>query len=179
MSFFFKFSLKPNVVMPIFGQKSEKSVNFVKITLDYMPKKSMDALFSNFSQKITVVTPIFWQKTYILGKQTALMPIFSKKTLNFQKQGALITFFKIFHEKPLLSCPYLVKNVNFVKTTQYYGPKKLLGCPFFPIFTKKSMLSCPYFVKKPSILLETFVGSYMSRESFRRQTYGQRLQPDI
>ena len=62
-------------------------------------------------------------------------------------------------KKPLLSCPYEIKkNVNSVKTTQYYGPKKLIGCPFFPIFTnnqcshthnvhstKSKVVSCHFF----------------------------------
>ena len=61
------------------------------------------------------------------------------------------------------------KNVNSIKTTLYYGPKKSIGCPFFPIFYEKiiflmpifyqknvhslknTMLSCPHFVKKTSI----------------------------
>ena len=64
------------------------------------------------------------------------------------------------------------KNVNSVKTTLYYGPKKSIGCPFFPIshekntafmsifcqkrsFSKIKQLSCLYFVKKTSTLLKT------------------------
>ena len=63
------------------------------------------------------------------------------------------------------------KNVNSVKTTLYYGPKKSIGCPFFPIFHEKitaaifcqkkvhslknTLLLCPYFVKKTSILSKT------------------------
>ena len=53
-----------------------------------------------------------------------------------------------FNEKPLLPCPYLVKNVNSVKTTLYYGPKKSIGYPFFRFFTKKSLLLILYFIKK-------------------------------
>ena len=39
-------------------------------------------------------------------------------------------------------------NFNYVTTTLYYGPKKLIGCPLFSIYMKKSLLSCPYFAKK-------------------------------
>ena len=37
------------------------------------------------------------------------------------------------------------KNVNSVKTTLYYGPKKSTGCPFFPISHEKITGSCHFF----------------------------------
>ena len=85
-----------------------------------------------------------------------------------------MSFFQIFHETPHPGMPkFGQKNVNFVKTTLNYGPKKSKGCPFFPIFHEKistlmpifcqknahskkiTLLSYPYFVKKTSIISKT------------------------
>ena len=82
-------------------------------------------------------------------------------------------FFQIFHEKlPVVMHMIGQKNINSVKPTPYYGPKKSIECPFFPIshekitalmsifcqkrpFCKNKQLSCPYFVRKTSTLLKT------------------------
>ena len=40
------------------------------------------------------------------------------------------------------------KNVNSVKTTLYYGPKKSTGCPFFPILHEKINALMPIFCQK-------------------------------
>ena len=85
-----------------------------------------------------------------------------------------MSFFQIFHEKPHAGMPIFgQKNVNFVKTTINYGPKKSKGYPFvsyfhekistlMPIFCQKNahskkitLVSCPYFVKKTSIISKT------------------------
>ena len=84
-----------------------------------------------------------------------------------------VLFFQIFNEKlPAVMHMIGQKNVNSVKTTLYYGPKKSIGCLFFPIshekitalmsiicqkrpFSKTKYLSCLYFVKKTSTLLKT------------------------
>ena len=82
-------------------------------------------------------------------------------------------FFGIFMKNPMLSRPFLSRNVNSVKTTVYYRPKKS-GCLVFSsifhekitalmhIFCQKTFLSpkkittvLPYFVKKLSILSKT------------------------
>ena len=103
------------------------------------------------------------------------MPIFGQKNVNPVKYHILwANFFKYNIQNPLLSRSYLVKNnVNSVKTTVYYGPKKSIGIPFFSILNKKMtalmpifcpkndkflnnpLLSCPYFVKKTYILSKT------------------------
>ena len=55
-----------------------------------------------------------------------------------------MSFFHTFHEKPLLTCPYLVKkNVKSAKTRLYFGPKKSKECLSFRHFTKKSLFSYP------------------------------------
>ena len=74
---FFQILRKTNVVMPIFGQKS---VNSVKTTLDYGPKKSIGCLFPDFYKKSLLSLPYFVKKTSILGKQPTVMPIISQKT---------------------------------------------------------------------------------------------------
>ena len=40
------------------------------------------------------------------------------------------------------------KNVNSVKTTLYYGPKKSIGCPFFPISHEKITALMSIFCQK-------------------------------
>ena len=59
-----------------------------------------------------------------------------------------VNFVKIFIKNPLLSCPYLIKNVNSIKTTLYYEPKKSIWCPFFPISHWKIIAFMPIFCKK-------------------------------
>jgi len=93
-----------------------------------------------------------------------------------------VNFFKIFIKNPFLSCPYLIKKINYIKTTLYYEPKKSIGCPFFPIshgkiialmpkfckYTyspKSTLLSSLDFVKKTAILSKTLC-SYVIFSNF-------------
>ena len=46
-------------------------------------------------------------------------------------------FFEILHKNPILTCPYLVKNVNSVKTTLFYGHKSQKDALFVPLFHEK------------------------------------------
>ena len=94
--------------------------------------------------------PIYFQKKNVnFLKKTALMPIFCRKNVHsFRNNVLLCQFFQNFHQKPLLSCPYLIKNVNSIKTTLYYEPKKSIGCPFFPISHGKIIALMPIFCKK-------------------------------
>ena len=83
MSFFFQIFMKTHIVMPIFGQTS---VNSVKTTLDYGPKKSIGCPFFQFLTKNHYChSHILSKKPPFPGKQAALMPIFSQKTLIFSK----------------------------------------------------------------------------------------------
>ena len=43
------------------------------------------------------------------------------------------------------------KNVNSVKTTLYYGPKKSIAGPFFPIFTKNNCSHAHILSKKRAV----------------------------
>ena len=70
-----------------------------------------------------------------------------------------VNFFKIFIKNPLLSCPYLIKNVNSIKTTLYYEPKSQYDAFFFRFLTEKSSLSCPYFVKNDHSPKSTLLSS--------------------
>ena len=80
---FFQIFMKTHIVMPIFGQTS---VNSVKTTLDYGPKKSIGCPFFQFLTKNHYChSHILSKKPPFPGKQAALMPIFSQKTLIFSK----------------------------------------------------------------------------------------------
>ena len=74
-------------------------------------------------------------------------------------QCSPVIFFKLFMTGMSISGQL---NVNSVKITLYYGPKKSIRCLLFRFFTKKSMLSCLYFIqnclfsKKHTALMPTF-----------------------
>ena len=89
--------------------------------------------------------------TLLWAKKVNRMPFFS----DFSRKNycSYVNFFKIFIKNPLLSCPYLIKNVNSIKTTLYYEPKKSIGCPFFPISHGKTIALMPIFCKKKRLIL--------------------------
>ena len=77
--------------------------------------------------------------------------ILSKKRPLSQKHNALVTFFSIFHEKPPAVMPIFgQKNVNSVKTTLYYGSKKVNRMPFFSDFSQKINCSHAHIFSKKS-----------------------------
>ena len=134
--------------MPIFGQKNVNSVKFTH----YDHKSEEDVLFSDISRKKNCSNAHIFSKkknVHSLKKHCFHAHILSKKCPFFQKHCALMSiFFKIFIKNPLLSCPYLIKNVNSIKTTLYYEPKKSIWCPFFPISHGKIIPFMPIFCKK-------------------------------
>ena len=135
--------------MPIFCQVASS----VKTTSDYGPKKSIGCHFSDFSQEITAVIPIFCQSNVHSKNKLLSYPYIIKKRQFFQKHGALTSLFLFFMKNPQLSYPYLVKKkVNSVRTTTYYGPKKSIGCHFSPIFHEKIARLMPIFCKKKGLL---------------------------
>ena len=97
--FFFIFHVKPNAVMPIFG---ENNVNSVTTTLYYGPKKSIGCPFSLsrfFTKKITAVMPLFCPKKHPFSKKhAALTPIFFKNRYVYylKKQTGIMSFFSAF-----------------------------------------------------------------------------------
>ena len=126
--------------MPTFSNKSVNLSNYIRL----WTKKSTGCPFSDFIPKITAVIPMLCQKNVHSRKTICSHAHMQSKNLFFFKNTALsYHFFFIFHEKPTTVRPIFgQKHENSVKTTQYYGPKKLIGCP---------MLSCAYF-QKTSIL---------------------------
>ena len=109
--FFQLLHVKPNAVMPIFGQNN---VNSCTTTLYYGPKKSIGCpLFSIFHEKINALMLLFCQKNvHSLKKTLLLRPYFSKKgTSTISKTlCSHVIFFKFFMKIPLLSDPYLFKK---------------------------------------------------------------------
>ena len=106
-----------------------KNVNSVKTTLFYGHKSHYVGcpFCSAFSRKNHCSHENILSKIRIFSKKhTALMPILVKKTSILSKtQCSHVLFFFIFFMKN--SCCRAndwSKNVNFVKTTLYFGPKK-------------------------------------------------------
>ena len=78
------------------------------------------------------------------------MPIFEQNYVKSVKTlGARAIFFKIFNEKtPSFIHMVGQKNVNSVKTTLFYGPKKSIGSPYFPTFHEKKYCSHAHILSK-------------------------------
>ena len=124
MSFFQIFHEKPHAGMPIFGQKN---VNFVKTTINYGPKKSKGCPFeSHFSRKnINSHAHILSKKRPFQKNHASLMPIFCQKNVHYLKNTMLSChLFQFFHEKPLLSYPYLVKKTSILSKLHYIMGQK-------------------------------------------------------
>ena len=101
------------------------------------------------------------------------MPILVKKTsILSETRCSHVLFFNFFMKNSCYRAHDWSKNVNFVKTTLYFGPKKSQDalfsyvsrknyCSYVNIlskkrpFSKKKQLSSPRFVKKTSTLLKT------------------------
>ena len=130
--------------MHIFGQNN---VNSVKTTLYYGPKKSIGCpFFFQFFTKKSLLPYFVKKKVHSLKNTLLLCPYFVKKLSILSKTMLPCHFFQIFHEKPPAVMPIFgQKNVNSVKITLYYGPKKSIGCPFFPIFHEKISALMPIF----------------------------------
>ena len=133
--------------MPKFGPKKCKFCQHYTV---YGPTKSIRCrFFHDFSRKNQCShAHILSKKRKFSKKHIALMPIFCQKTSILQKTRSSHVIFFIFFLNPMLSCQYLVKNVNSLKSKKYYWHKKSIGCLFFRFFTKKLMLLCPHFVQK-------------------------------
>ena len=138
--------------MPTFGQINVNSFN---TTLYHGPKQTIRSpSFPIFHEKNNCShAQILSKKPSFSKKHNALIPIFYPKIVHSLKNTVLSChFFNFFMKNHLLSCPYLVKNVNSVRTTLQDGPKKSIGCPFFPIFHEKITTLMPTFCQKTSIL---------------------------
>ena len=133
----------------------KNNINFVKTMLYYWPKKSIRCpFFPIFNDKITTLMPIFCQKNIkSLKNMLFSCPCFINQTSILSKRRCfLVIFFKFFIKNPFLSGPYLVKkNVNSVKTTLYYRPKRSIEHLIWSEFSRKITL-IHIFYQKTSIL---------------------------
>ena len=128
-----------------------KKVNSVKTTLFYGHKSQQDALFVPlFHEKITPLMPIFYQKYVYSLKNTLLpCPYQSKKTSILSKTRCfhVLFFLKFFMKNSCCHAHDWSKNVNFVKTTHYLGPKRSLDA-LFSYLSRKSTALMSIFCQK-------------------------------
>ena len=110
-------------------------------------KSQYNALFfPTFHNKACSHAHILLKNIYTLKNTLSIyIYIMSKMPLVSNAQCSLVIFvFKLFMTAMSISGQ---SNVNSVKITLYYGPKKSVRCLFFRFFTKKLMLSCLYFIQ--------------------------------
>ena len=111
------------------------------------------------------------------------MPIFCQTTSFLSKTHCyhFIFFFFKFSTRnpPAVMAIFGQKAVNSVKSTLFYGPKKVNRTPFFSIFlrrnqcshahslscpiSKKTVFLCPYFVQKPHSLRNTVLLCHLTK----------------
>ena len=140
--------------MPIFGHKS---LNSVKTTLYYRPKKSIGYpfFFPIFHKKILLSCPYFVKKHPFLKNTQLSCPYFVKKTSILSKILCSHAFFSNFSFKTLCCHAHIwPENVNSSKQHYIMDQNSQQDALFFRFFMKKSMLSCPYFDNKTSIVIK-------------------------
>ena len=126
------------------GVKSQKIEKKVPIFKKWAKKGALK------KKKVNTIFFVFFfscpssSLAYSLENSLFFSPFQVKKRPLSQKKIALISFSFIFSLKPLLSCPYLVNIVKFVKTTLYHRPK-VNRIPFFPKFQAKITALMPVF----------------------------------
>ena len=116
---------------------------------------------------------IFQKEKRPFSKNTLLSCPFFRKNVHSLRNIVLLCQLKKTWKTPCCHAHIWSKNVNSVKTTLYYEPKKSVWCPFFSDFSRKNhhsyahilwknvhslkntLLSSLYFVKKTSILSKT------------------------
>ena len=93
---------------------------------------------------------ILYQKyVYSLNNTLLSSPYFVKKIPFSQKHCALMSFFfQNFHEKPLLSSPYLVKRTSILSKLHFILGQKSCRNAFFSIFVWKITALMPIFCQK-------------------------------
>ena len=133
---------------PYLVQKTSFCQNCNTILTKKSQKDAYFLLFRFLRKKSLLSCSFFVNKRQFSKKNTALMPIFCQKTSISWKPSANMSFFSIFLWKTTCSFPYLLKNVNSVKTTQYYGPKNSIGYHFFWYFKKETQLQSQICQKK-------------------------------
>ena len=153
ISFFFNIFMKNLCCNAIIWTKN---VNSVKISILYGPKKSKRChFFLILHEKLLLSCPYFKNKkvNYCLKSTLLSSHILSQKLSSLKNTLLPWYIFSNNSWKPNTVMPKSGQQERqFVKTTQSYGPRKLIGCFVFRLFTKKPFFSCPFFVKKTSIL---------------------------
>ena len=132
MPFFLIFHGKMAAFMPIKNFTSLKHTLFpcplfVKKRQFSQKHGSLMSFFSNISWKTPAVMPMLGQQNvnsvnttkYYGPKKSIGRPFFSK-TSTIKNTVLSRHLFKFFHEKPLLSCPYLVKITSILSKLQYF-----------------------------------------------------------
>ena len=163
---FFKFFMEKSLpVMPMFSQKNVNSVKTIGQKVNRIP-----IFFPNFHDKILLSWPYSIKKRPFSNKRTVLTPIFCQKSVHSLKNTVFSRhFFKSFIKNPCCNAHIWSANVNSVKISLLYKPKSQWDAPFSKYlswkndfsyalilskkcqFSKKTLLSCPYFIKKHSL----------------------------
>ena len=108
--------------------------------------------FPDFSRKNNCSHAQILSKNCPFSKNTLLSGAYFVKKRKFSKKdSALISFFLIckYFETSCINTHIWCKNVNFVKTILYYGPKSQKDAFFFlPIFQGKIAALMPIFCQK-------------------------------
>ena len=135
--FFSSFSWKtPRCQDHIWSKKRYFCENY---TIIWAQKVNRMPFFPIFHWKVTSLMPILCKKNvHYLKTHCFHAHIFCQKNVHSLKKTLLsYNFFKFFMKNPQTCQTHIwFKNVNSVKTTLYYGPKKSKGCIFFRPFTK-------------------------------------------
>ena len=133
---FFKFLMK--YPLSSFTYLVKKRYFCENYTLFWGKRINRIPIFSLCQEKFNALIPIFSKNSPFCEKHVNLMPLFCRKNVHSLKtRYSRFIQFKFFMRKP----PFFMhkigqKNVNSVKITLYYGPKKLIGCPYFLSFFK-------------------------------------------
>ena len=128
----------------------QKTSILSKLQYNFDQKKSKGCLFLLFrfyEKNNCSHAPFWWINVNSLKKLLSCL-YFVKKRLFSWNLVLTCHFSQLFSWKTPCSFPYLLKNINSVETTQYYGPKKSIGYHFFWFFKKKSQLQSHICQKK-------------------------------
>ena len=117
----------PLLSCPYLVKKRQFCQNY---TILWANKVNRMPFFSDLSWKNHCSHAHIWSKKRPFSRKThcSHAHILPEKRPFSQKHSALMSFFLIFHEKPPAFMPIFGQNnVNSVKTTLYYGPKKSMA----------------------------------------------------
>ena len=142
---FFKFFMEKSLpVMPIFSQKN---VNFVK-TIGQKVNR-IPLFFPNFHDKILLSWPYSIKKHPFSNKRTVLTPIFCQKSVHRSKtQCSRVIFSKVSLKTPAVM-PIFDQQTSILSKLAYYISQKVNGMPLFLSTYHEKMTSLmPLFCQK-------------------------------